>query len=243
MNKLRGSDYYIRTTRHEFSKLTVIGFIGGTGDLGTGIAVHLAKHYDVLLGSRSQEKANAAVEKILLEKGKRDYLANNLEPVENKKVVETCDTILLTVPYETAIDTVTHLATCFTGNKILISAVAPVIKVGKEFHTQVDSSGLSVAQRIAEILPKTVRVASAFQSVPAHILYEERPISSDVLVACEDADVYQEVSMVISKIGGLRPLYLGSLSLSSEVERLTAMVLNVAIRNKLKSPTIKFNSF
>ncbi len=223
--------------------MTAIGFIGGTGDLGSGIAIHLARHYNILLGSRSQEKACEAVERISLEKGKRGYLSNNLKPVENKEVVEACDTILLTVPYENAIDTVTGLAAYFTGNKILISAVAPVIKVGKEFHTQVDPSGLSVAQRIAEILPRTVKVASAFQSVPAHILYEERSISSDVLVACDDAETYQTVSMLISKIEGLRPLYLGSLNLSSEVERLTAMVLNVAIRNKLKSPTIKFNSF
>lgn len=223
--------------------MTSIGFIGGTGDLGSAIAIHLAKYYDILLGSRTQEKANSAVEKMLSEKGKRDYLLKNLKPVENGEAADSCDVILLTVPYENAIETISGLAGRFSGNKILVSAVAPVIKTGKEFHTHRDPSGLSVAQRMATILPKTVRVASAFQSVPAHVLYEERPISSDVLVACDDMETYQTVSAIISKIDGLRPLYLGSLDLSSEVERLTAMILNVAIRNKLKSPTIKFNSF
>lgn len=223
--------------------MMTIGFIGGTGDLGTGVAVHLAKHYEILLGSRSQERANSAVESIISEKGKRDYLVNNLRPAENKRVVDSCDTIFVTVPFESTMATVIDLADHFSGDETLISTVAPVVKTGREFHTHQDSSGKSMAQKIAEILPKGVKVASAFQSVPAHILYEERAISSDVLVSCDEIETYQKASAIISKIEGLRPLYLGSLELSSEVERLTAIVLNVAVRNKLKSPTIKFNSF
>ncbi|MHB2035872.1 MAG: NADPH-dependent F420 reductase [Nitrososphaerales archaeon] len=220
-----------------------IGFIGGTGDLGTAIAIHLAKEYEILLGSRSVEKAQAAVNAILMEKGKRDYLAQNMTPTENEKVVETCKIILLTVPHENAIATIKGLAARFSGDQILISAVAPVVRVGKEFHSEVDASGKSVSQQIAHLVPKSVKVATAFQSVPAHILYEEKPISSDVLVACDELETYQEVAEIISKIEGLRPLYLGTLNLSGEIERLTALILNIAIKNKLKSPTPKFNSF
>jgi 8-hydroxy-5-deazaflavin:NADPH oxidoreductase len=223
--------------------MQTIGFIGGTGDLGTGIAIHLAKDYEILLGSRSIEKARATVNTILTEKGKRDYFERNLKPEENKKVVETCRIILLTVPHENAIETVKGLSGSFAGDQILISAVAPVVKVGKEFLSQVDSSAKSVSQQIADLLPKSVKVATAFQSVPAHILYEERPISSDVLVTCDEIETYQKVAEIVSKIEGLRPLYLGTLNLSGEVERLTALVLNIAIKNKLKSPTPKFNSF
>ena len=86
--------------------MTIIGFIGGTGDLGTGIAVHLAKDYEILLGSRSLEKAQATVRAVLMEKGNRDYLSRNLKAEENKKVVESCRIILLTVPHEKAIETV-----------------------------------------------------------------------------------------------------------------------------------------
>ena len=134
------------------------------------------------------------------------------------------------------------MASSFSGDQILISAVAPVAKVGKEFVSQIEA-GKSYSQQIAEILPKSVKVATAFQSVPAHILYEEREISSDVLVTCDELNTYQQIAEIISKIPGLRPLYLGSLNLSGEVERLTALVLNIAIKNKLKSPTPKFNSF
>ena len=120
--------------------------------------------------------------------------------------------------------------------------MAPVARVGKEFVSQIEA-GKSYSQQIAELVPKSVKVATAFQSVPAHILYEERAISSDVLVTCDEVETYQKVAEVISKIQGLRPLYLGTLNLSGEVERLTALVLNIAIKNRLKSPTPKFNSF
>lgn len=223
--------------------MTTIGFIGGTGDLGTGIAIHLAKEYEILLGSRSLEKARASVETILNEKGRRKYLEKNLKAAENKVVVESCKFILLTVPHENSIQTVKGLVGSFAGDQILVSAVAPVIRVGKEFRSTIDQDGKSFSQQISELVPSSVKVATAFQSVPAHILYEERNISSDVLVTCDDLDTYQKVAEVVSKIEGLRPLYLGTLNLSGEVERLTALVLNIAIRNKLKSPTPKFNSF
>lgn len=223
--------------------MTTIGFVGGTGDLGNGIAIHLAREYEILLGSRSLEKAKASVETILKEKGKRDYLERNLKAAENRKVVETCKFILLTVPHENSIQTVKELTNYFTGDQILVSAVAPVVKVGKEFRSSINEDARSISQQISELVPSSVKVATAFQSVPAHILYEEREISSDVLVTCDDLNTYQSVADVISKIKGLRPLYLGSLNLSGEVERLTALILNIAVRNKLKSPTPKFNSF
>ncbi len=195
------------------------------------------------MGSRSIEKAEETVSTILREKPGKDYLQENLRSAENRNVVESCKIIFLTVPHENAIETIRSLVSNFLGGQILISAVAPVVKVGKEFHSKFDSSGKSVSQQIAELIPKSIKVATAFQSVPAHILYEERPISADVLVACDELETYRIVSELISKIEGLRPLYLGTLDLSGEIERLTALVLNIAIKNKLKSPTPKFNSF
>lgn len=223
--------------------MKTIGFVGGTGDLGTAVALHLAKEYEVLLGSRNLEKARSSVETILKEKGRRGYLENNLKAAANSQVVESCEIVFLTIPYESSIETVNDLAASFAGNQILVSAIAPLTKVGREFIYPLDHAEKSVSQQISDLVPSSVKIATAFQSVPAHILYEERQISSDVLVTCDDLEIYRKVSDVISKIEGLRPLYLGTLNLSSEVESLTALLLNIAIRNKLKSPTIKFNSF
>ena len=66
--------------------MTLIGIIGGTGDLGTALAIHLAKNNDVLLGSRNLEKAQSTVETIRREKN-HPYLWQSLKPTENLEVV------------------------------------------------------------------------------------------------------------------------------------------------------------
>ena len=44
------------------NSLPVLAILGGTGDLGTGLARRWAQAgYEVIIGSRNQEKADAAV--------------------------------------------------------------------------------------------------------------------------------------------------------------------------------------
>jgi len=222
--------------------MTLIGIIGGTGDLGTALAIHLAKNNEVLLGSRSLDKAQSTVRTVKTEKS-RPYLEERLKPSENLEVVKSCDVMLLTVPHENAFATMKGLSGDFRGNQVLISTVAAVSKIGEEFVVDEDPSGRSFAQKISEIVPQSVKVAAAFQTVPANVLYKEKDISADVLVSTDGVATYESVSALVRDIEGLRPLYLGSLRLSGEIERLTSLLLNVGRRNKLKSPTLKFASF
>src|SRR5579864_3089111 len=196
--------------------MTLIGIIGGTGDLGTALAIHLAKKNEVLLGSRNLEKAKSTVETVRREKN-HPYLEQRLRPTENLEVVRSCDVLLLTVPHENAFATVDGLSGDFRGNQILISAVAAVAKKGGEFVSDEDPSGKSFAQQISEIVPTTVKVAVAFQTVPASILYKERKITADVLVSTDDTGTYDSVSALVRDIEGLRPLFLGSLQLAGEI--------------------------
>jgi 8-hydroxy-5-deazaflavin:NADPH oxidoreductase len=224
------------------TKMPLVGLIGGTGDLGYALGVHLSKKQEVLLGSRKIERAKAAVEEILAEKNV-ELLKRNLRPAENHEAAQSCDVLILTVPHANALETVASLSGDFRGNQVLVSAVAAIAKRGDEFVVEGDPSGESFAQKIRQVLPSSVKVAVAFQTVPANILYREKEISADVPVAAESPEVYETVALLISGIAGLRPLYLGSLQLASEIERLTAFLLNVGKRNGLKSPTIKFPSF
>jgi 8-hydroxy-5-deazaflavin:NADPH oxidoreductase len=222
--------------------MTTIGLIGGTGDLGTALAVHLSKQNEMLLGSRSMDKAKTAVEEILKDKD-HDYLKQNLKPAENSTVVASCGILILTVPHGNTLETISGLASKFRGDQILISATASVSRNEDEFTVDPNDGEKSIAVRIREILPGSVRVAAAFQTVPANILYREKEISADVPVAAESREVYEKVASIVSQIAGLRPLYLGSLRQAGEVERMTSFLLNIGKRNGLKSPTIKFLSF
>lgn len=222
--------------------MTLVGLIGGTGDLGSALAVHFSKKHVVMLGSRSKEKAISAVQDINREKN-HSYLVKNLRPAENSEVTMLSEFLVLTVPHENAIETIRSLSSKFRGNQVLVSAVASVAKVGDEFTVDDDGSKESLAQRIKDLLPESVKVAVAFQTVPAGILYRERYISADVPIAAESAETYKIVAPFVSEIEGLRPLFLGSLVQSGEVERLTSLLLNLGMRNGLKSPTLKFPSF
>jgi 8-hydroxy-5-deazaflavin:NADPH oxidoreductase len=219
-----------------------LGLIGGTGDLGYALGYHLSKKNQVLLGSRNFEKAKAAVAEILAEKKNPDS-QRNLGAAENSTVVQSCDIIILTVPHVNAMETIRSLSKSFRGNQILVSAVAAVAKKGNEFVSEIDPSGMSFAQQIKESVPDSVKIAAAFQTVPANVLYQEREIHADVPVATDTLEAYNAVSKMVTDIQGLRPLYLGSLQLSGEVEKLTALLLNIGKRNGLKSPTLFFPSF
>ncbi len=223
-------------------QMTRIGIIGGTGDLGSALAVHLSKNHEVMLGSRNSEKAKTTVGDIIAEKN-HDYLNRNLKPVENNIIASECDFLILTVPHSNVLETVRNVAPMFRGNQILVSAAAVVSKKGDEFVVDDDPSGKSLAQKIREIIPESVKVAAAFQTIPANILYREKEISADVPVAAESVEDYQLVASIVSEIQGLRPLHLGSLQQAGEIERLTVLLLNIAKKNGLKSPTTKFPSF
>ena len=222
--------------------MTKIGFVGGTGDLGTALALQLSRKHEVLLGSREIGKATSTVEMMHNEKGSRDYLEQNLKPAENAQAVGQSEVVIVTVPHENAIDTIKNLRSFFREGQILISTVAAVRKAGDEFVPDFTSSK-SFAEIFQETVLNSAKVAAAFQTVPAHILYKEKEISADVLVTADQLETFGKVASVIKDIEGLRPLYLGSLSLSSEIERLTSLLLNVGKRNKLKSPTLKISSF
>src|SRR5579872_7032200 len=221
-------------------KMSTIGLIGGTGDLGSALAVHLTKTYRVLLGSRNIDKAKTAVDEIKHDKASNDYIFSNLVAAENSTVVSESEILVLTVPHSNAIETITNLSSVFHGNQVLISAVAAVSKKGADFVADESAPAGSFAETIKGIVPASVSVAAAFQTVPANVLYREKEISADVPITADSLEVYQKVGSVVEGIQGLRPLYLGSLQLSGEIERLTAFLLNIGKRNGLKSPTIRF---
>jgi len=224
----------------------VIGLLGGTGDLGTALAMHIARAYDVVyLGSRSREKAESAVRELIAEKLAGTSYESHLIPTMNEEVVMKSDVIIATVPYESAIETIRALVPKFRGNQILISAAAlvrKIVEIGEFKGPTADSRPLAI--QIREVVPSSVKVAAGFQTVPANVLYKDRDNQTfDVLIASEDAETFSKVSAFVNSLKGLRALSIGSLGQAGEVEGLTSILLNIAIKNKLKSPTFRVESF
>jgi 8-hydroxy-5-deazaflavin:NADPH oxidoreductase len=207
-----------------------VAVIGGTGDLGFGLALRLAKTHSVTIGSRDRPRASAAAAKATALVGAR------VNGATNDEAASSCDIAILAVPDAPRADHFTALGKDLK-DKLVISPIVPLIFNGGVFS--VDLSGDSAAERVARALPGS-RVASAFQTVPAPLLSKlEEELAYDVLVTADSTEVYDQAARLVSSVGALRPLYAGPLRISRLVEAITPVLLNASRLNKIDNPSIR----
>ncbi|MGI0091705.1 MAG: NAD(P)-binding domain-containing protein, partial [Nitrososphaerales archaeon] len=90
--------------------MTQLGFLGGTGDLGKALVIHLARNYDkVLLGSREKQKAEHTIKELQSNKAGREYLKDKLVPATNEEVAKKSDIIIATLPAKHAVQSIKEL--------------------------------------------------------------------------------------------------------------------------------------
>jgi predicted dinucleotide-binding enzyme len=79
------------------------------------------------------------------------------------------------------------------------------------------------------------RLVAAFHHLPAAELGNiDDPIDSDVLVCGDDQDAVREVSDIVARIPGCRPLDAGELSNAMAIEAFTAVLLQLNVRYKTR---------
>ena len=140
-----------------------VAILGGTGDLGTGLAIRWSKAgHKIVIGSRTLEKAQAAV--TALHEISPETPA---EAMENFDAAKAGDIVVLTVPAEHQESTLSSVKENLTG-KILIDVTVPLVppKVGT---VQLPPEG-SAGKRAQMLLGEEVMVVSAFQNIAAHLL-------------------------------------------------------------------------
>jgi NADPH-dependent F420 reductase len=99
----------------------------------------------------------------------------------------------------------------------------------------------SAALEIQDILPKTVKVVSAYHNVSAKKLANlELRLDYDVVVCGDDKDAKRTVMELTKEIKTLHPLDGGGLSSSYMIESLTPFLINLAIRNGFSDLGVKF---
>jgi NADPH-dependent F420 reductase len=214
-----------------------IGIIGGTGDIGEGMAMRMSSLYEVLIGSREKEKAvesGACCLKILQNRGLPCYCSG----LSNQEVVNLADVIILAIPFRHLSLTLNSL-TGFDG-KIVISPVNPMEK--RDFFAFVPPPEGSAALLVQRMLPKSARVCSAFNTIAANkwrALDEE--LAYSVPVCGDDPEAKRQVIEIVNRISKLRAFDAGPLAVSSMVESLTPLLLNIARYNGMKDVGIQFH--
>jgi len=221
----------------EALNLETIAVIGGTGKEGKGLAFRWVKAgYPVIIGSRSTEKARAAVAE--LEERLSDEEKARLTGMENGDAVRKAQIAVLTVPYEFHKSILQSLKAELSG-KYLIDVTVPLVPP-KVSTVQVPPEG-SAALQAQLLLGDSVSVISAFQNISFELLLSDEKINCDVLVCGKDGESRQ-VGLKLVKAAGLTGWDAGPLENSIVAEGFTSVLIRINKQAGTKSAGIQITN-
>ena len=207
-----------------------IAVLGGTGDLGSGMASIFARSgYRVVIGSRAKERAVEAAQ--ALSAGLNVTVAGD----SNLDAARAGDIVILSVPYANHDAILEEIKPVMAG-KILVDVVVPLVPP-KVSLVQLPAAGSPalVAQRI---LGPEVRVAAAFHNVGAKKLQDGERADCDVLVFADDPAVRQQV-VELANVVATRGVEAGALANSVAAEALTSVLIAINRRYKIPGAGIR----
>ena len=198
-----------------------LGFIGGTGPEGRGLALRFAMAGErVLIGSRNASRAEEAAAGLL-----KTLPGVAVGGAVNEDVARDADIAVVTVPYEAHRTTLESLAE-HLASKIVVDVVAP-LSFNKGVASAVSVDEGSAAMQAQATLGRS-RVVGAFQSISAQeLLVPDRPVDSDVVVCTDDAEAKKIIMGLAEQIDGVRAVDGGGLQNARYVESFTALLLNI----------------
>jgi 8-hydroxy-5-deazaflavin:NADPH oxidoreductase len=120
------------------------------------------------------------------------------------------------------------------SHRVVISPIVLMVFNGRYFDFIPPKEG-SVALQARSLLPEGTEIVSAFHTISAASLKQmNEELQGDMLISGDGKKSKEIVISLASEIENLRPLDVGPLSISSQLESLTPLLLNVGRRNKLK---------
>ncbi len=216
-----------------------IAIVGGTGDQGLGLALRFAKAgEEVIIGSRDVKKALNAVN---LVKNMIKEEINNIQAATNSEAAQKGDIVLLTVPLQAQMATLSSIKDDVKG-KIIVDATVPLEScIGGSPVRFVSVWEGSAVERTAEFLKdKDVQVISAFNNISAASLTNiDSEVDCDCLISGEDEEAKALIMELAEKIPGVRSIDCGGLENARIVEKITPLLINLNIRNRIKLAGIR----
>jgi hypothetical protein len=212
--------------------LPTIAILGGTGKEGKGLGYRWAKAgYNVLIGSRLQEKAQAAAQEI------NDLLAGaaSVQGLTNPEAAQAASIVVLTVPYSAHLATLQTVKDSLQG-KLFIDVTVPLVPP-KVTKVQMPPAG-SAAQEARQILGEGVEIASAFQNISHEHLLRDEPVECDVLVVGTSMNARQQTLKLVEDTG-LVGWDAGPLENAVVLEGLTSVLININKQYGVQSSGIR----
>ena len=155
----------------------------------------------------------------------------------NADAVRDVPIVILSVPFRNQSETLTNLKGALADGQLLVDATVPLAAAvsGKATRTLGVWQG-SAAQQAQEMRPDGVRVVSAFHTVSAALLTDlEHELNEDVLICGDKRADKAALAELVDLIPGLRPVDCGPLEMARIVEQLTALMISINVRNKVRA--------
>jgi NADPH-dependent F420 reductase len=207
-----------------------IPIIGGTGALGWGLAMRLARAGErVVIGSRSPERAEEAVHRLLEAAPGADA-----QGLTNADAARQGPIVFLTVPFRAQSENLTNLADALEEGQLLVDSTVPTAAAisGKATRSLGVWQG-SAAQQAAEMVPDGVSVVAALHTVSAPVLGDpDAELDEDVLICGDRKADKARVARIVERIPGLRAVNAGALETARIVEQITPLLISINVRYK-----------
>ena len=207
-----------------------ISIIGGSGALGYGLALRLARAgTPIVIGSRDAGRAEEAAEK-----ASAAVSGAQIEGLDNAAAAARSEIVVLSVPFRNQSETLTNLKETLQPGQLVVDATVPLAAAvsGKATRILGVWQG-SAAQQAQEMVPEGVTVVSALHTVSAaHLGDLDHQLDEDVLVCGDRKADKQRVIELIGRIDGLRGVDAGKLEMSRIVESLTPLLIGINVRHK-----------
>src|SRR3989442_1851983 len=212
-------------------KEIIIAIVGGTGTLGRGLTLRLARpKIRVIVSSRDQGRAQQAADELNRILGK-ELIVGKL----NSEAIKEAEFSIVAVPYEGHEQMVKEVGNGLK-NKIVVDAVVPLRK-GKPF---VPPAG-SALQEAQTILGLEIPVVGALHNISAVDLQDAHSSLGDVLV-CGDSDVAKQKVMEIIQLLGARAFDAGPAANAYIIEGLTGVLIYLNRNYKSKHASVTVTS-
>jgi len=207
----------------------ILGFVGGTGPEGLGLALRLSAAGErLLIGSRTVDRAAAAAARI-----RAAVPGARVEAQTNHDVLARADTVALTLPYAALAAFLGEASDALRG-RLVIDVIVPVAVEDGRFGLAPVPGARSVGELIQQRAPGA-RVVSAFKNLSAASLQDlTQPLEGDVVLCGNEPAARAEVARLV-RLVGLRPVDAGSLVNARYIEAITPLLLNLNRRHRART--------
>jgi NADPH-dependent F420 reductase len=213
-----------------------IAVIGGTGDLGLGLALRWGRAgAHVVIGSRDEKKARLAAEKVTGLIGADGTVPSwkiSVAGLENAAAAAGASFVVLAVPISAQASVLKSIRGSMK-NAILVDATVPLAAaMGGKPTRMLNLWQGSAAEQARELAPPEIPVVAAFHNISAVVLQEMSATPEcDILLCGDDQKSKEAVASLVKLIPGLRPVDAGPLEMARIAESITALLISVNKRH------------